>query len=194
MTIAGNLVHHEGNFASLHTVGDHGSMDHTGHTLANISGHTVGAHSGMAHIGHDAGTTAGAATLRHETAGTDGTRWLRSTSVLEIKENIWPVLAMDELPLYITARALSPSPWVNPVLDLIPVGFDSIPDADRGRTNPYIGLIAEQVEEVFPWAATHHQDERGNWVLDGWDHQIVLSALIAKVKEQEARIQLLEAA
>jgi hypothetical protein len=181
MTIGGNLVLHAG----THISSAHNGFDHTGHTLANITGHTLTPHDGMNHTGHAGGTTASAADLREFSTR----QWIRSTSVLAIKENIWPVLATDALPSYITARAVASEPWVNPILDLVPVGFDSIPDAERGRTNPFIGLVAEQVEEVFPWAAAHHQDEKGDWVLDGWDTGIVLSALLAKSKEKFADIE-----
>lgn len=163
----------------LHT-GNHASAVATAHT------HTTAEHAGMSHTGHYAGLTASAANLRYYT----NALYYWNSSRFAIKDRIRPVLASDSLPDLIPRhKRRKHDGWENPVLDLIPARFDSIPDRKAGRTLPYVGFVAEQVEQVFPEAASYHTDEDGQPVLDGWDTDIVVAALVAKVKEQDAIIR-----
>ena len=156
--------------------------------FVTTAAHVESLHNGFSHTGHYSGTTASAATLRYNTSAT----YLQLTSSERIKKNIAPV---------------KNHPRGNPVLALTPVWFESKADADKG--NPwYIGLSAEDVRGKFPEAydrvptcflcgeAENHEptDHKAEPDLGRWDVNVVVSALLAVVKEQDARIAYLERA
>lgn len=218
-TRAGSAIRYAGSHDGVAAI--HAAMDHTGHTIANIANHNTAAHAGFNHSGHNGGDVALAANMRSG-AGNNG--WTYNSSRQAIKRNIFPILPDDRLPPIIETHRIAQDPpwWRNPVLDLIPVSFVSIPDQARGRTHPIIGFVAEQVMEVFPeaasWDPVYEQrfdaagdplvdaggypvmepkvDDDGNPVvtLTSWDVNMVVAALLAEVKSMRKDVDQLRSA
>lgn len=82
-------------------------------------------------------------------------------------------------------------PWDrrHSVLDLSPVLYRSTSDADDSR-RARLGLLAEEVAEVFPIAAIRDEEARP----DAIDWNMIVTGLIAEVAELEGRVAELEAA
>lgn len=100
-------------------------------------------------------------------------------------------------------------PKHNPILDLTPISFVSVPDSERGRKQRMVGFTAEDVRDHFPEAydraenclecgkneKTHkHSDDCPEFVADlgRYDSNMLIAALIAQVQAQEARLARLE--
>jgi len=178
-------------------------LDGTSSAGFATSGHN---HSGVyATVGHNhsgtyctgyAGTSGSAANLVH---ATNKSRYLKSSGV-EFKRRIEPILKSDALPLEVTEPR---GRWQrsNPVLDLTPVWALHKEDERRGRRLPHATLIAQEVQRILPEAYTATDVELPNsagelqqTTIPSVDYDVITSALLAKVKEQEARISALEAA
>ena len=56
-----------------------------------------------------------------------------------------------------------------------------------------IGLIAEEVNKVYPIAVSHSKDENGNIICEDWDVRYLVPAMLALIQEQNERLKKLEA-
>lgn len=134
-------------------------------------------------FGVDNNTTANAANVRVGASA----QLLRSTSTQQVKDHI--ISLGGDLVGVDPAKVSSEPASVNPydVLEIAPVEFQSLAPADAGQR--LLGFIAENVAEVFPWAA--EWDEAGQ-PLSVADRPL-LAALLAVVKEQQTAIMELDA-
>lgn len=132
----------------------------------------------LASHSHRSGSTSSSANLRFRT---EETYYLVSSS-WRIKQSIVPVLSTDKVPSVVPRKRRGKKPYgESGVLDLTPVWFISEADAEREseRTEPFIGLIAEEVGEKFP--AGFVAPVEGE-TYPSWDERVVVSALLAEVK------------
>ncbi len=140
--------------------------------------------------GIDDNTTANAANVRVGASA----QLLRSTSTQQVKNHI--ISLGGDLVGVDSAKVSSESASANPydVLEIAPVEFQSLAPTDGGQR--LLGFIAENVAQVFPWAAEWDETGEPSSVAD----RPVLAALLAVVKDQQttitdlrARIEALEA-
>ena len=119
-----------------------------------------------------------------------------NTSDVRTKTNITTVLSDDKMPDVVPKKKRGKRPSVyNPVLDLTPILFDSIPDTERGRALPFWGLVAQEVEEKMPEAfVTGGVDDLGVEGYANWDERQVLAALLAEVKSLRREVDQLRRA
>ena len=133
--------------------------------------------------GIDGNTTASAANVRVGASA----QLLKSTSTQQVKDHI--IGLGGDLAGVDLAKVSSEPANVNPydVLDVTPVEFQSLAPADGGQR--LLGFIAENVAEVFPWAAEWDETGQPSSVAD----RPVLAALLAVVKDQQTAIMELDA-
>lgn len=140
--------------------------------------------------GIDDNTTANAANVRVGASA----QLLRSTSTQQVKDHI--ISLGGDLVGVDSAKVSSEPASANPydVLEIAPVEFQSLAPTDGGQR--LLGFIAENVAQVFPWAAEWDETGEPSSVAD----RPVLAALLAVVKDQQttitdlrARIEALEA-
>ena len=128
--------------------------------------------------GIDDNDTASAANVRVGASA----QLLRSTSTQRVKDHITSLggdlVGVD--PAKISTETASANPY--DVLDIAPAEFQSLAPADGGQR--LLGFIAENVAEVFPWAAEWDETGEPSSVAD----RPVLAALLAVVKDQQATI------
>jgi hypothetical protein len=129
--------------------------------------------------GIDDNTTANAANVRIGASA----KLLKSTSTQRVKTDI---IALDgELvgvdPDKISTELASVNPY--DVLAVVPAEFESLADADDHQR--ILGFVAENVAEVFPWAAEWDEEGLPSSVAD----RPILAALLTVVKEQQATIE-----
>lgn len=135
-------------------------------------------------------TSANAANVRIGTSA----QLLKSTSTQRVKTNMAPLA--DALPGVDPAKLATDPASVNPydVLDVVPTEFESLAPSDNSQR--ILGFIAENVAEVFPWAAEWDAEGLPSSVAD----RPILAALLAVVRDQHntitdlrTRIEALEA-
>jgi hypothetical protein len=128
--------------------------------------------------GIDDNDTASAANVRVGASA----QLLRSTSTQRVKDHITSLggdlVGVD--PAKISTETASVNPY--DVLEIAPAEFQSLAPADGGQR--LLGFIAENVAEVFPWAAEWDETGEPSSVAD----RPVLAALLAVVKDQQATI------
>lgn len=128
--------------------------------------------------GIDDNDTANAANVRVGASA----QLLRSTSTQRVKDHITSLggdlLGVD--PAKISTETASANPY--DVLEIAPVEFQSLAPSDGGQR--LLGFIAENVAEVFPWAAEWDDVGEPSSVAD----RPILAALLAVVKQQQATI------
>ena len=133
--------------------------------------------------GIDDNDTANAANVRVGASA----QLLRSTSTQRVKDHIislsGDLVGVD--PAKVSSEPASANPY--DVLEIAPVEFQSLAPTDGGQR--LLGFVAENVAEVFPWAA--EWDEAGQ-PLSVADRPL-LAALLAVVKEQQTAIMELDA-
>jgi hypothetical protein len=133
--------------------------------------------------GIDDNTTASAANVRIGTSA----QLLKSTSTERVKDHIislcGDLAGVD--PAKISTEPASANPY--DVLEIAPVEFQSLAPTDGGQR--LLGFIAENVAEVFPWAAEWDEDGIPSSVSD----RPVVAALLAVVKDQQTAIMELTA-
>ena len=133
--------------------------------------------------GIDGNTTANAANVRVGASA----QLLKSTSTQQVKDHIislgGDLVGVD--PAKISDEPASVNPY--DVLEIAPVEFESLAPTDGGQR--LLGFIAENVAEVFPWAAEWDEAGEPSSVAD----RPVLAALLAVVKEQQTAIMELDA-
>jgi hypothetical protein len=128
--------------------------------------------------GIDDNTTANAANVR---VGANA-QLLRSTSTQRVKDHI--ISLGGDLAGVDPAKVSDEAASVNPydVLNVAPVEFQSLAPTDDGQR--LLGFIAENVAEVFPWAAEWDDTGQPSSVAD----RPILAALLAVVRDQAATI------
>jgi hypothetical protein len=128
--------------------------------------------------GIDDNTTANAANVR---VGANA-QLLRSTSTQRVKDQI--ISLGGDLAGVDPAKVSDEAASVNPydVLNVAPVEFQSLAPTDDGQR--LLGFIAENVAEVFPWAAEWDDTGQPSSVAD----RPILAALLAVVRDQAATI------
>lgn len=133
--------------------------------------------------GIDDNTTASAANVRVGASA----QLLRSTSTERIKTDIIGIGgALDGVdPLKTSDEPANVNPY--DVLTITPAEFQSLAPVDSGQR--VLGFIAENVAEVFPWAA--EWDENG--IPSSVSDRPVVAALLAVVKDQQTAIMELTA-
>jgi hypothetical protein len=133
--------------------------------------------------GIDDNTTANAANVRIGASA----QLLKSTSTERVKDHIislgGDLAGVD--PAKISTEPASANPY--DVLEIAPVEFQSLAPTDGGQR--LLGFIAENVAEVFPWAAEWDEDGIPSSVSD----RPVVAALLAIVKDQQTAIMELTA-
>jgi hypothetical protein len=133
--------------------------------------------------GVDDNTTANAANVRVGASA----QLLKSTSTERVKDHIislgGDLAGVD--PAKISTEPASANPY--DVLEIAPVEFQSLAPTDGGQR--LLGFIAENVAEVFPWAAEWDEDGIPSSVSD----RPVVAALLAIVKDQQTAIMELTA-
>jgi hypothetical protein len=134
-------------------------------------------------VGIDSATTINAANVRVGASS----QLLRSTSTERIKTDIRSL--GSELPGVSPEKISDELPSVHPydVLKVAAVEFESLADADDHQRS--LGFVAENVAEVFPWAAEWDDDGQPSAVAD----RPIVAALLTVVKEQQETIQDLSA-
>ena len=55
-----------------------------------------------------------------------------------------------------------------------------------------IGFVAEDIYEKFPIAADYHYDDNGDVVVDGWNKQYMIPAMLKLIQEQKKEIDKLK--
>ena len=164
-----------------------GALDVDGQTvLGLISGNAglrVASTGDVYSYGIDGNTTANAANVRVGASA----QLLKSTSKKQVKDHIISLggylVGVD--PAKISDEPASANPY--DVLEITPVEFQSLAPTDDGQR--LLGFIAENVAEVFPWAAEWDENGEPSSVAD----RPVLAALLAVVKEQQTAIMELDA-
>lgn len=150
----------------------------------------VGGDGKVYSVGIDDNTTANAANVRVGASA----QLLRSTSTQRVKDHI--ISLGGDLAGVDPAKVSDDAASVNPydVLNVAPVEFQSLAPTDDGQR--LLGFIAENVAEVFPWAAEWDDTGQPSSVAD----RPILAALLAVVRDQRqtiadltARIEALEA-
>jgi hypothetical protein len=133
--------------------------------------------------GIDNNTTANAANVRVGASA----QLLKSTSTERVKDHI--VSLGGDLTGVDSAKISTEPASANPydVLEIAPVEFQSLAPTDGGQR--LLGFIAENVAEVFPWAAEWDEDGIPSSVSD----RPVVAALLAIVKDQQTAIMELTA-
>jgi hypothetical protein len=140
--------------------------------------------------GIDDNTTANAANVRVGASA----QLLKSTSTQRVKTNMAPLA--DTLPGVDPAKLATDPASVDPydVLAVVPTEFESLAPSDNSQR--ILGFIAENVAEVFPWAAEWDAEGLPSSVAD----RPILAALLAVVRDQHntitdlrTRIEALEA-
>ena len=128
--------------------------------------------------GIDDNTTANAANVRVGGSA----QLLRSTSTQRVKDHI--ISLGGDLAGVDPAKVSDEAASVNPydVLNVAPVEFQSLAPTDDGQR--LLGFIAENVAEVFPWAAEWDDTGQPSSVAD----RPILAALLAVVRDQAATI------
>jgi hypothetical protein len=130
-------------------------------------------------FGIDDNTTGNAANVRVGASA----QLLKSTSTQRIKTDI---RSLGSDLLGVSPEKISDElPSVHPydVLDVAAVEFESLADADDHQR--ILGFVAENVAEVFPWAAEWDDDGQPSAVAD----RPIVAALLTVVKEQQATIE-----
>ena len=64
---------------------------------------------------------------------------------------------------------------------------------DERYDTTVVGLIAEEVNKVYPIAVSHSKDENGNITCEDWDVRYLVPAMLALIQEQNERLKKLEA-
>src|SRR3990172_55598 len=144
-----------------------------------------GTYATSAH-GHLLGSAAGTPDLYYSGPST----YKRNSSSWRIKTDIATVFNGDSVPAMVpNNRRAAPAVWHNPVLTLTPVLFHAIDDG-KVQEKVWLGLIAEEVRDKFPSAYTRNLDDPSD--LGRWDVNVMTTALLAKVREHETRIAVLD--
>lgn len=63
---------------------------------------------------------------------------------------------------------------------------------DERYDTTVVGLIAEEVNKVYPIAVSHSKDENGNITCEDWDVRYLVPAMLALIQEQNKRLKKLE--
>ena len=63
---------------------------------------------------------------------------------------------------------------------------------DERYDTTVVGLIAEEVNKVYPIAVNHSKDENGNITCEDWDVRYLVPAMLALIQEQNKRLKKLE--
>lgn len=129
-------------------------------------------------FGIDDSTTTSAANVRVGASA----QLLRSTSTQQVKDHIislgGDLSGVD--PAKVSGEPASVDPY--DVLEVAPVEFQSLAPVDGGQR--FLGFIAENVAEVFPWAAEWDESGEPSSVAD----RPIVAALLAVVKDQQSAI------
>lgn len=181
LTLGGNRIDVDGNLQCLADLDVDGQT-----TLGVISGNAglrVTGGGDVYSYGVDGNTTTSAANVRVGASA----QLLKSTSTQQVKDHI--ISLSGDLAGVDPAKVSSEPASVDPydVLKVAPVEFQSLAPVDGGQR--FLGFIAENVAEVFPWAA--EWDETG--VPSSVADRPIVAALLAVIKDQQSAIMELNA-
>lgn len=155
----------------------------TAGSASNNTGFRVASNGEVYSYGIDDNTTANAANVRVGASA----QLLKSTSTQQVKDHIislgGDLVGVD--PAKVSSEPASVDPY--DVLEVAPVEFQSLAPTDGGQR--LLGFIAENVAEVFPWAAEWDETGAPSSVAD----RPIVAALLAVIKDQQSAIMELDA-